>query len=104
MSLKRLGVLSLPSQSILSPIQLISCLRLCSQYFYSFYNFFDHLLNIAEEKYTVEYYLPQTLDSIPYLNASSRVHIANDYFMFDGSGLHENTTFTLKEVFNQNNI
>ena len=54
---------------------------------------------IAEEQYIVEYHFPSNLNTIPYLNASSKVHLANNYFMFDGSGLHQNTTFTIYEVF-----
>eukprot|EP00026_Physarum_polycephalum_P000008 Phypoly_transcript_00008.p1 GENE.Phypoly_transcript_00008~~Phypoly_transcript_00008.p1 ORF type:complete len:1984 (+),score=285.38 Phypoly_transcript_00008:6000-11951(+) len=69
----------------------------CSEFTFAIY-VESYSAYIAEERYIVEYHFPRTLDSIPYLNASSKVHLANNYFMFDGSGLHENTSFTLKET------
>lgn len=51
---------------------------------------------MSDDKFVIEYHFPRTLDAIPYLNATNKAHLANDFFMFDGSGDHQNTSFTIR--------
>jgi hypothetical protein len=53
---------------------------------------------IDEDRYLIEYYLPNSLDALAYMLLSGKTHLANDLFMFDGTGQNEATSFTLKEA------
>jgi hypothetical protein len=67
----------------------------CSAFTFSFYAQ-EYSALISEERYLVEYYLPSSLDTIAYLLASSKTHLTANFFMFDGTGAHESTSFTVK--------
>lgn len=68
----------------------------CSDFTFAIYvDAFSSLVDA--DRSLIEYHLPSNLNSIPFLNASSAVHIANNFFMFDGTGRHESTDFTINE-------
>jgi hypothetical protein len=69
----------------------------CSDFTFAFYAE-EYSALISEDRYLIEYYFPSSMDTISYLLASPKAHLAANFYMFDGTSAHESTSFTVKQT------